>query len=53
MFLTLLEIVTVNKEPLSFLIYLPCKVIVLTYLSEDGLRTGQNMQHTCQGDNMN
>jgi len=32
MFLTLLKIVTVNKEPLSFLLYLPCKFLVLVYL---------------------
>jgi len=32
MFLTLSKLLTVNKEPLRFLLYLPCNVFVLTCL---------------------
>jgi len=40
--------VTVKKGPLDFLLYLPFYGFY-TNMPEDGLNTGQNMQHTCEG----
>ena len=40
--------VTVNKDPLHFIsFYLPLDDFCID-LSDDGLRKGQNIQHTCK-----